>query len=96
MLQIISQQDSKIVVTPQSPDKTVDMINDYIKLSSCKNMTVDITKLNVIDACMVSTLCSTEHYLKYPDGKINWLVNSKAVKDYNADFNLGNSEYSVL
>ena len=96
MLQIISKQDSKIVVTPQSPTNTIGMINDYINLSNCENMTVDITKLNVIDACMVSTLCSTEHYLKYPNGKINWLVNSKAVKDYSSDMNIGNSEYLVV
>ena len=96
MLQIISKQDSKIVLTPQTPDKNIDMIKDYIKLSSCENMTVDLTKLNIIDACMVSTVCSTEHYLKYPQGKINWLVNSSQVKEYSADFNLGNSKYSVV
>ena len=49
--------------------------------------------MNIIDACYVSTMCSTKHYIKYPDGKINWLVSSELVKDFSKDMSLGNSEY---
>ena len=35
-------------------------------------------------------------YLKYPVGKINWLVNSKTVKDYSDNMNLGNSEFNII
>ena len=49
--------------------------------------------MNVIDACFVSTLCSAKHYVKYPEGKINWLVSSDLVRDFTTDMSLGNSEY---
>lgn len=95
MLQIISSNDSKIILNPQSPQKNIDMINEHIKLCSCKNMTVDMTSLNIFDACMVSTLCSAEHFMKYPDGKINWIVNSQSVKDYSKSMTIGNSNFII-
>ena len=96
MLQIISKNDSKIVIEPQSAQKSIDMINNHIKLCNCENMTVDISRLNIMDACMVSTLCSTQHYLKYPNGKINWLVSSHSVKKYVSSMNIGNSSFNTI
>lgn len=96
MLQIISPQDSKIIVQNQSPQRNIDMINEHIKLCHCENMTIDISNLNIIDACSISTLCSAEHYLKYPNGKINWIVNSKAVEEYTSPISIGNSKYTVI
>ena len=49
--------------------------------------------MNVIDACYVTTICSTKHYIKYPNGKISWVVSSEAVKEFNKDLELGNCEY---
>ena len=95
MLQIISSNDSKIILKPQSPQKNIDMIKEHINICSCQNMTIDITNLNVIDACMVSTLGSAEYYMKYPEGKINWIVNSETVADYTESMTLGNSEFIV-
>lgn len=96
MLQIISKNDSKIVINPQNTQKSIDMINSYIKSGNCENMTVDISRLNVMDACMVSTLCSTQHYLKYPNGKINWLTSSNEVKTYTSSMDLGNTSFSIV
>ena len=96
MLQIISQNDSKIILNNTNPETNIDMVNKYIKLCNCEYMTVDITNLNVMDACMVSTLCSTEHYLKYPEGKINWIINSEEVMDYTSDISLGNTCFEVI
>ncbi len=95
MLQIISSQDSKIILETQSPQKNIDMVNKHIRLCSCKNMTVDITNLNIPDACMVSTLCSAEHYIKYPNGEIKWIVNSKSVEDFTKPMSLGNSKFII-
>lgn len=95
MLQIISPNESKIILDSINPEKNVALVNEHIKLSNCKNMTVDITGLNIMDACMVSTLCSAQHYIKYPNGKINWITNSKEVSELTADMILGNSEYTV-
>lgn len=93
MLQVFSKDISTLILDSKNPQKNIEIVNSHIKLCNCKNMTVDITGLNILDACMVSTLCSTTHYMKYPDGKINWLVNSKKVADYTSDMNLGNTEF---
>ena len=95
MLQIISQNDSKIVLDNNTPQSNIDMINEHIKLCSCEHMTVDITRLNIMDACMVSTLCSTEHYMKYPNRKIDWIINSEKVKEFTSNMTLGNSEFFI-
>lgn len=93
MLQVFSKDISTLILDSKNPEKNIESVNSHIKLCSCKNMTVDITKLNIIDACMISTLCSTAHYMKYPDGKINWIVNSKEVAEYTSGMNLGNTKF---
>ncbi len=93
MLQVFSNNTSEIILDEITPQSNIDMLNEHIKLFNCKNMTVDISSMNIMDACMVSALCSAEHYIKYPDGKLNWIVNSKAVEEYLSPMNLGNSRF---
>ena len=78
------------------PHQAVEYINSYINKTNCEEFSVDISFLNIIDACYVSTMCSATHYIKYPSGKINWLVSSELVKDFSKDMLLGNSEYFNL
>ena len=94
MLQVFSKDTSALVLDNASPDKNIAAVNAHIKLCKCKNMTVDITRLNVMDACAVSALCSTEHFMKYPDGEINWVVNSKDVEHYTSSMQLGNCRFT--
>ena len=93
MLQVFSKDLSKLVLENNDPNINIDKINEHIKLCKSQNMTIDITRLNLMDACMVSTMCSTTHYLKYPQGKISWIVNSPKVEEYTKPMNLGNSHY---
>ncbi len=92
MLQLLPQND---IVTPntQNPSEAVNYINSYIDNYHCENMTVDISFMNVLDACYVSTLCSTKHYIKYPQGKINWKISSEIIREFNKDLELGNIDY---
>ena len=92
MLQLLPQND---IVTPntQNPTEAIDYINSYIDKYHCENMSVDISFMNVLDACYVSTLCSTKHYIKYPQGKINWKISSELIREFNKDLELGNVDY---
>ncbi len=92
MLQLLPQSE---IVTPntQTPSETVDYINSYIDKYHCENMSVDISFMNILDACYVSTLCSTKHYIKYPNGKINWKISSELVREFNKELELGNIDY---
>jgi hypothetical protein len=81
------------VPTSYSPSEAIECVNSYIEKRSSENLSVDIAFLNAIDSAYVSTICSSKHFIKYPDGKISWIVSSKLVKDFTKDFNLGNAEY---
>ena len=92
MLQLLPQND---VLMPDTsdPKKAAEYINAYIDSVRCENMSVDISFMNIPDACYVSTLCSTHHYIKYPAGKINWLVSSNSTEKFCRSLQLGNSEF---
>ena len=92
MLQLLPQNDV-LVPNTKNPHRAVDYINSYIDSVSCDNLNVDISFMNIIDACYVSTMCSTNHYIKYPEGKINWIVSSKHTAEISKPLNLGNSEF---
>ncbi len=92
MLQLLPQSE---ILTPDStdPKEAVEFIDSYIEKYHCENLNVDISYMNVLDACMVSTVCSAKHYIKYPNGKINWKISSEIIKEFNRELELGNSSY---
>ena len=93
MLQLLPQNNT---LTPNTfvPREAVEHINSYIDKYKCSTLDVDISFMNIPDACYVSTVCSTKHFLKYPDGKITWKVTSALVPELNKNFELGNCSYS--
>lgn len=92
MLQLLPKSNT---LTPNStnPNEAVAYINSYIEKYHCENMNIDISFMNILDACYVSTMCSTTHFIKYPNGKINWEISSDLVREFNKNLKLGNSEY---
>ena len=95
MLQVFSENLSTVVLDSTPTDVNIERLNEHIKLCNCQNMTVDISGMNIIDACMVSSVCSATHYLKYEKGKIKWIVNSPKVEEFTKSMNLGNSDFIV-
>lgn len=92
MIQLLPQNE---IINPnsQDPQVAVERINSYIDKYHCETLCVDISHMNILDACYVSTLCSTKHYIKYPDGKINWKISSERVREFNKSLDLGNADY---
>jgi hypothetical protein len=68
----------------------VNSINDFILSHNCSELSLDISHLNIMDASKVTLVCSTYHWAKYPDGKINWKINSAEIEDLVKPMNLGN------
>ena len=93
MINRLPQLEETLVLNSVNPAEAVDYINSYIDRYSCENMSVDISFMNVLDACYVSTLCATKHFTKYPTGQINWKISSDMVRELNKDLELGNSNY---
>lgn len=93
MILRIPQLEDALTPNSASPADAVEYINSHIEKNSCERLSVDISFMNVIDACYVSTLCATKHFTKYPKGKISWKVSSQSVKEFNKDLELGNCDY---
>ena len=93
MLNNLPQLHTTIVPDSANPSKVVKYINSYIDKHPCEHLSVDISTMNVLDACYVSTLCATKHFTKYPTGRIVWKISSQSVQDFNKDLELGNSQY---
>jgi len=86
-------QNSTLVPNTCNPQKAVAIISEYINKYHCESINIDISFMNVLDACYVSTMCSTVHYIKYPEGRINWKISSESVRDFNKKLELGNTSY---
>ena len=82
-----------LIPNTKNPEQAVEYINSYIDKAKCEEFTVDISFMNIIDACYVSTMCSTKHYIKYPEGRINWQVSSSKVEEFTKNMSLGNSKF---
>ena len=95
MLKKIPQQQETLVINSVCPTKAIKHINSYIETHSCENMSIDISFMNIIDSCYVTTLCASKHFSKYPNGKIKWKISSKDIEEFNKDFELGNNIYTL-
>lgn len=95
MIQLLPQ-DKTLQISSVKPSDTVNFINKFIESNSCENMSIDISYMNILDACYVSTVCSAKHYVKYPDGKIKWKISSELVKEFNSKLELGNADYEIF
>lgn len=93
MLKKLPQLKNTLCPNSANPIEVVEFINSQIETTACESMSIDISFMNVLDACYVSTLCATKHFMKYPNGKINWIVSSDKVKEFNKDLELGNNRY---
>lgn len=95
MIQLLPH-DKTLKIVGSQPCETVASINDYIDNHFCENMSVDISSMNILDACYVSTVCSANHYVKYPNGKIKWKISSALVKEFTSRLELGNADYEIF
>ncbi len=67
-------------------------IKKYINKFDCPEMTLDLSKLNILDAAKVMMLSSAYHYKKYPTGKLKCRVQSTGIKNFVSDFSTVNLE----
>ncbi len=67
-------------------------IQKYINKFDCPEMTLDLSKLNILDAAKVMVLSSAYHYKKYPEGKLKCRVQSDSIKNFVSEFSAVNLE----
>ncbi|MBQ3312030.1 hypothetical protein IJG72_08135 [bacterium] len=84
---------NEITNNPQSTDEILNSIKTSIRKNKFKNMTIDISSLNIFDASKIISMASTYHFLKFAQGSINWIVKSKEVEKMLKPLNLGNIKF---
>jgi len=89
-------EDKVFMPDSYSSNKVIESINSYIDTLKRDSVSIDISFLNAIDSSYVSTMCSTNFFIKFPQGKICWKVSSELVKTFNKNFDLGNTEYLTV
>ena len=67
-------------------------IQKYINKFDCPEMTLDLSKLNILDAAKVMVLSSAYQYKKYPEGKLKCRVQSDSIKNFVSEFSAINLE----
>lgn len=93
MLKVLSQNHSALILNDSEPNKIVETLTEYIDSYQDEDLTVDISQMNIIDACRISVLGSTKQYINNPKGKINWIVSSSSVEKMVSSMGLGNSSF---
>ena len=84
--------------TPEgkNTDLMIDSLKSHIKNTDCNYMTLDISSLNLLDASKIAVECSTNHYLKYPQGLVDCIVKTNKVKNLIKDLILGNMKFLTI
>lgn len=90
MQQMMLQEDFNITMFGHNTINMVESVKKYINDNDCPNLSMDISRLNIIDASKVTILCSTYHWAKYPEGQINWKISTDEIKALVNPLNLGN------
>lgn len=74
-------------------DLKLNSVKKHIEATDCKHLKMDISSMNVLDAGKIAVLCSTNHYLKYPKGIVDYMVKSKSIIDFIKPLILGNVRF---
>ncbi len=93
MLKLLSQNPSTIKLKDSEPNKILNSLKEYMSSPESEFSTIDISDMNMIDACRISVLVSTEHFINHPTGKINWIVSSSSIEKFVSPLGLGNSSF---
>ena len=61
----------------KSTEEITKFVKEYIDCNNCKELNIDISALNFVDACKVGLECSLYHFTKYTEGLIKLFVKDK-------------------
>ena len=77
-----------------SEDKLTKKIASFL-CSKQNEITLNISKLNFIEASRIALLNSTKCYVENPNKKINWVVKNEVIKNLIQPFKLNNMEITT-
>lgn len=93
MAQAVLKDDFILPETEVDTIELVKSIKDFIYKNDCPKLSMDISKLNIMEASKVTIICSTYHWAKYPNGEISWKTSSPEINELIKPLNLGNIRF---
>lgn len=76
-------------------DELMEHIKSFIAKNDCKNLELDLTEFNLIDATQIGVMASTCHFLKFLNGTVRIVVNSEETAKNIRFMNLTNAKITV-
>ena len=61
----------------KSTEEITNFVKEYIDNNNCRELKIDISALNFVDACKVGLACSIYHFTKYQKGLLELFVKDK-------------------
>ena len=79
-----------------STDVMMNSVQEHIKDTDCHYMALDISSLNPLEASKIAAICSTDHYLKYPQGIVDCIVKTSKIENLIKPLTLGNMNFVTM
>ncbi len=79
----------------RTQNEIIEKAENFLRKTNCQKVSIDISNLNLIDACKVALICSTKFFTKYPNKKISWSVKDEETKRNISNLMLRNMELKI-
>ncbi len=76
-----------------NPLEIIADVKDYIGKYECPMLTIDLKKLNIMEAAKIAVMSSIIHNKKYPDGQLKCKAQSAIIKNLISQTSTRNLEF---
>jgi hypothetical protein len=81
--------------SPNGIHELMQSIKNTIINNDCKDMSIDLSGFNLIYASQIGILTGIQHFIKYPDGSLEIIVDSEEAKNMIVLLNIANANVVV-
>jgi hypothetical protein len=92
-------KDDQFLIKPDHSHNSIHELRQSIKNTiidnDCHNLVIDLSGFNLIYASQIGILSSVQHFIKYPDGTLEIIVDSQEAKNMIVLLNIANAKIIV-
>lgn len=81
--------------SPNSIHELMQNIKEAIIDNDCQDMIIDLSGFNLIYASQLGILTGIQHFIKYPEGSLEIMVDSEEAKNMIVLLNISNARVSI-
>jgi len=92
-------KDDQFLIKPDYSNNSIHELRQSIKNTiidnDCHNLVIDLSGFNLIYASQIGILSSVQHFIKYPNGTLEIIVDSQEAKNMIVLLNIANAKVTV-